>query len=1320
MKENGTNKLLITCVGLLLAAFCIWCLFKPSDTISASERRKLQEKPSLTIEKVMSGKYMKEFEEYASDQFPMRDTFRSIKVWFAKKVLRQTDQNGVYFEDGHLSKLEYPFDEESVLNAASQFEGIYRIYLKDANTQVYLSLVPDKNYYLAGQNHYPSMDYDMLLQTMQDNTSDFQYVDVVPYLELADYYFTDPHWRQEKIQDLAEYLAKEMAQDDNAMGIASGEITYAENHYAKKTLEDPFYGVYAGQYGLKIPGEDMIYLDSEILQGCSVFDYESNKEISVYDMAKAKGLDSYELFLSGSKSLLRIDNPKGPEGKRLILFRDSFGSSIAPLLVPYYEEIVLIDIRYIQANLLGKFVDFQDADVLFLYSTLVLNNSITLKGNVQGAVVKQKDAIIEAENGADELAGTDGLASEEETFKGLVQNLRVNFVENPVGIDSQSIWFSWETDFEQKAYEITVLNADTDDTVWQSGRVDSNETINIAYAGELLEDCTSYEYSVLVYDENDHSASSKTGYFTTAFLSQSPFDEAKFICLPDGVKGNGDGQACFYQSFKVQDRAVKKVWFFGSSLGIYEAWMNEEPIGDDLWKPGWTEFRKTLLYNTYDVTDAVKVGEENIVTVMVNDGWWNGDNAFGSYGKHKPAFVGRILVEYEDGSSENLYTDENWMYETDTQIRYADFFQGETRNLNKKEPWQLTAEAIEGQGEDELQGEELGSERPAKLVSLSTIFKGTFHSTWMATVKEKEDRIMSPVDGYVYEGAEDNGSTYGLVHKIQEQVDLEDGPVTLSPGQILIVDLGQNIAGIPDISFEAEAGTEIHLQFAEMLNDRGSKSAGNDGPEGSLYRANYRAAKTKVNVIASDAKKEHYKSTFFFTGFRYISVEATGPVTIYDLKGIGTGNDSKEIGGLSTDYAKINRLFQNVEWSQRNNYTMIATDCPQRDERLGWMGDLQSFAKTSLYNQDLYSFYRKWEHDLVDSQQGDGSFTDTSPTTVNTGAGNAGWADAGIFVPWAVYSMYGNTEQLEYLYEPMTRYMEFLEKRSNFTAGGAIGAKLAYGDWLAKENTDKEFLAALWYAEDALVMEKIAKVLSKEEDAYAYRQLYAKICHFIVERYVGNPVKLSQTEMCFLLRYKILREVDAKLEKPVEEALAQSVEKNEYRLMTGFAGTPILLQTLTDMGRVDLAYKVLTCEENPSWLYSVNQGATSIWERYDSYTLEKGFASAAMNSFDHFNEGSVAQWMYESMLGIRVDLSEEVPIQIAPCLPPDDVDIHEAEGTFHSVYGEIEVSWKMKEGMLEIDVTVPYNTSTKVSLPIEGFEEEILYGGSYHYEGKMQ
>lgn len=381
MYSEKTNRIVIYTVGFVFLALFVWCLVKPVDDFSASERRPLKSMPELTIESVVNGRFMEEFETYASDQFPLRDLFRRGKVWFAGSVLGQKEQNKIYREEGHLSKLEYPLDLESVENAGEQFQSLYQYYVKDAGGKAYLSIVPDKNLFLAEPNGYPSMDYEALVEQLRATTPDLEYVDIFPLLQVEDYYDTDPHWRQEQIVDVAEKLLQAMQTSTREqMEPAEDRAVVQEPEIC--LLDTPFYGVYAGQYGLKTEGEPIYYLKYADFDNCIVTDLETNQSIPIYDMERAKGRDPYEMFLSGSKSLLRIDNPTGPKGKRLILFRDSFGSSIAPLFVPCYEQIILVDIRYIRGEVLQYFVDFKGADVLFLYSTLVLNNSITLQGNL--------------------------------------------------------------------------------------------------------------------------------------------------------------------------------------------------------------------------------------------------------------------------------------------------------------------------------------------------------------------------------------------------------------------------------------------------------------------------------------------------------------------------------------------------------------------------------------------------------------------------------------------------------------------------------------------------------------------------------------------------------------------------------------------------------------------------------------------------------------------------------------------------------------------------------------------------------------------------
>ena len=351
---------------LVFFALSVGTWLKPAAEYSATERRKLEQFPKLTLESVAEGKFMTDFEKYTLDQFPMRDGFRSLKAWVSQHIFGKLDNNDIYVENGYAVKMEYPLKEESLQYAGVRFQNIYERYLKDSGSRIYLSMIPDKNYFLAENSGHLSMDYAKLFEIMKDEMPYADYIDIVDLLAIEDYYKTDVHWRQENLVDVAEKISE-------SMGITlSGE-------YKKKTLEDDFYGVYFGQSALNLPGEKLHYLTNETLEQCTVYNYENNQTLGIYDLEKAEGDDPYEIFLSGPVSLLKIENPNAAIEKELIIFRDSFGSSLAPLLAEGYKTTTLIDIRYIQNEFLVNLVDFTDKDVLFLYSTVVLTNSETLK-----------------------------------------------------------------------------------------------------------------------------------------------------------------------------------------------------------------------------------------------------------------------------------------------------------------------------------------------------------------------------------------------------------------------------------------------------------------------------------------------------------------------------------------------------------------------------------------------------------------------------------------------------------------------------------------------------------------------------------------------------------------------------------------------------------------------------------------------------------------------------------------------------------------------------------------------------------------------------
>lgn len=366
MSVKRKNIALVVLTAIFLGGFMLWSMLKPADAESVSERRPLAAFPALSAETVASGEFMSGFETYALDQFPLRDQFRSLKAFTVFYLFGQKDNNKIYLEDGYASKLEYPMDTDSIEYAAERFRFVYDRYLADKNMKVYLSVIPDKNYFMARQSGHPSIDYEAFIAKVREETDFAAYLDIAGLLELNDYYRTDTHWRQEKITDVARRLA-------GGMGVS------APDEYTVKEAGVPFYGVYYGQSALPLPADTLYYLESAYLSECRVYDYETDAYIPVYDLGKAEGKDPYELFLSGPKSLLVLENPNARTDRELILFRDSFGSSIAPLLAESYGTITLVDIRYLSPQMLDRFLTFRDQDVLFLYSVSVLNNSITIK-----------------------------------------------------------------------------------------------------------------------------------------------------------------------------------------------------------------------------------------------------------------------------------------------------------------------------------------------------------------------------------------------------------------------------------------------------------------------------------------------------------------------------------------------------------------------------------------------------------------------------------------------------------------------------------------------------------------------------------------------------------------------------------------------------------------------------------------------------------------------------------------------------------------------------------------------------------------------------
>ena len=496
----------------------------------------------------------------------------------------------------------------------------------------------------------------------------------------------------------------------------------------------------------------------------------------------------------------------------------------------------------------------------------------------------------------------------------------------------------------------------------------------------------------------------------------------------------------------------------------------------------------------------------------------------------------------------------------------------------------------------------------------------------------------------------------------------------------------------------------MQIRVGEMLNDSGLESRGNDNPEGSIYTINYRSAKAKAYYVLKGADEgEYYCPTFTFFGFRYLEITATEDVEFTDLTCPVIGSATRETGKMETSHPVVNQLISNIIWGQRGNYLSVPTDCPQRDERLGWTGDTQAFCGTAAYNAMVDGFFHKWLQDARDSQNEAGVYPDVIPTVRVVGFGGAAWSDAGIIVPYTMWKMYGDVAILREHYESMEKYMGWLEG-ANMNAPNPH-----YGDWLAYEGTDARLICVAYYALDCMYMEAMCKALGKADRAEHYKATYKKVRDHFRTLYCDangelNPENRTQCGYLLALRIGLL---DEDKRPAAVAALKQKIIDNGYKLSTGFVGTCILNEVLAEFGENNLAYSLLLQTENPSWLYSIYQGATTIWERWNSYTKATGFGNVGMNSFNHYAYGAIQEWMYRHVAGIET--TEEAPGFAHPILQPkpdtrSPEEIPEgqelikwAKTSFESVQGLIVSNWDTTNGFV-YECTVP--VATTLYLPI--------------------
>jgi alpha-L-rhamnosidase len=684
---------------------------------------------------------------------------------------------------------------------------------------------------------------------------------------------------------------------------------------------------------------------------------------------------------------------------------------------------------------------------------------------------------------------------------------------------------------------------------------------------------------------------------------------------------------------------VKRAIVHASALGCYRLLINGKPVADDYFTPGWTDYEKRIYYNTYDVTDMVRSEGPNAIGVELAAGWYAGGIAWklqhDNYGDLCKAFI-QLEIEMEDGSRQMVVTDDSWRTSYGPRLE-AEFLNGSTYDARLEMPGWATSEF--------------------------------------------NDDNWSPVDVLDKVDAEFSGYPSQPVRVTEE---LKPIKITEPKPGVYIYDMGQNFAGFARLKVKGPAGTKVQMRFAEMLDK-----------DGALYVQNLRRARcTDTYILKGDPSGEVWQPYFTFHGFRYIEVTGyPGTPDKESITGLAVNSDVPMTGKFVCSSPMVNRLYQNVLWTQRANFIEVPTDCPQRDERLGWTGDAQCFVYAAGFNANIGAFFTKWLDDLEDAQMANGAFTDVAPDFGIGGGGTAGWADAGTICPMAIYELYGDSRILETHLDAMLRFLDYCKKNSKDLIRPASG----YGDWLSiKADTPKDVMGTAFFAHSAELTAKAAEILGKKDIAAQCQDLFEAVKAAFNKKFVKPDGRIhgdTQTVYVLALAFDLLPE---ELRPMAAKHLAADIKARDTHLSTGFNGTALLMPTLSRFGEHQLAYNLLLNDTFPSWGYSIKHGATSIWERWDGWTADKGFQSPSMNSFAHYSFGAVARWMFQTVAGIETELPGYKQFYLRPSVR-DGLDW--AEVSYDSIYGPITSEWKKSDGRLVWKVNVPANTLALATIP---------------------
>ena len=835
--------------------------------------------------------------------------------------------------------------------------------------------------------------------------------------------------------------------------------------------------------------------------------------------------------------------------------------------------------------------------------------------------------------------------------------LTCEYKTNPLGLDVAQPRLGWQLvpadpaarGVRQSAYQVLVTSDSSGQAVvWDSGRVASDQSVHVVYGGPALASRQRCYWRVRVWDgAGAESEWSETAWWEMGLLAAADW-QAQWI-TPDFEEDLSDSTPAplLRGEFNVAGE-VQSARVYVSAHGLYQLELNGQPVTEDLFTPGWTTYLHRLHYQTYDVTGLLQAGA-NALAATLGDGWWRGffnwNKGRQHYGKGL-ALLAQLVITYADGRVEVTGTNGDWRSATGP-IRRSDIYHGETYDARLERP---------------------GWSRPGYDVS-----------DWTGV------RV------------EDYG--YGLLvapmgPPVRRIETLKPIGQFVTPAGELVVDMGQNLVGWVKLRVRGEAGTAVTLRFAEVLDQAGN-----------LYITNLRSAKQTDTYILKGGGEEVFEPNFTFHGFRYVHVAGyPGELSLDDVTGVAIHSDMAPTGEFECSAPLLNQLQHNIQWGQKGNFVDVPTDCPQRDERLGWTGDAQVFSRTAAFNFNVAGFMTKWLRDVAADQSPEGKVPFVVPDILREG-GSTGWGDAAVVVPWTMYLCYGDKRLLAEQYPSMLKWVEY--GRSQLNADGIWAGGFHFGDWLAVPPpdpnlpypvTDQPIISTSFLAYSLALTLKTAQVLGYADEAAKLSGWLAALKTAFLNEFLTPNGRLSpstQTAYVMALSFDLLPEA---LRAQAGDRLVADIQKRENHMLTGFLGSSYLPHVLSDTGHLETAYALLNQQTYPSWLYPVLKGATTIWERWDGIKPDGSFQDWNMNSFNHYAYGAVGDWMYQVVAGLRLDPADPGYHHLI-FKPQPGGGLTHARAALHTLYGRAASGWQQTEAGLTVNVTVPPNTTATAYLP---------------------